>query len=50
MNVKYLSCLTEASGLAVICKTIHRLVKCPGFGQDRVNFHQNPGRGTARGG
>ena len=21
---------------------------CPGFGQDRVNFHQNPGRDTAR--
>jgi len=21
---------------------------CPAFGQDRVNFHQNPGRGTAR--
>jgi len=20
---------------------------CPGLGQDRVNFHQNPGRGTA---
>jgi len=20
---------------------------CPGFGQDRVNFHWNPGRGTA---
>jgi len=20
---------------------------CPGFGQDRINFHQNPGRGTA---
>jgi len=20
---------------------------CPGFGHDRVNFHQNPGRGTA---
>jgi len=20
---------------------------CPGFSQDRVNFHQNPGRGTA---
>ena len=20
---------------------------CPGFGQDRVNFHQNPGKGTA---
>jgi len=20
---------------------------CPGFGQDRVNFHQNPGRGAA---
>ena len=20
---------------------------CPGFGLDRVNFHQNPGRGTA---
>jgi len=25
--------------------TYHR--GCPGFGQDRVNFHQNPGRGTA---
>jgi len=24
------------------------LIQCPGFGQDRVNFHQNPGRGTAR--
>jgi len=23
------------------------LVLCPGFGQDRANFHQNPGRGTA---
>ena len=22
-------------------------ISCPGFGQDRVNFHQNPGRGTA---
>jgi len=22
-------------------------VHCPGFGQNRVNFHQNPGRGTA---
>jgi len=21
--------------------------ECPGFGQDRVNFHQNPGRDTA---
>jgi len=21
--------------------------ECPGFGQDRVNFHRNPGRGTA---
>ena len=21
---------------------------CPGFGQDRVNFHQNPGRDTAK--
>jgi len=21
--------------------------KCPGFGEDRVNFYQNPGRGTA---
>jgi len=21
---------------------------CPGFGQDRVNFHRNPGRDTAR--
>jgi len=20
---------------------------CPGFGQDRVNFHRTPGRGTA---
>jgi len=24
-----------------------RLKHCPGFGQDRVNFHRNPGRGTA---
>jgi len=24
------------------------LYRCPGFGQDRVNFHQTPGRGTAR--
>ena len=24
-----------------------RVRLCPGFGQDRVNFHQNPGRGTA---
>jgi len=23
------------------------LLNCPGFGQDRVNFHQNPGRDTA---
>jgi len=23
--------------------------RCPGFGQDRVNFHWTPGRGTARG-
>jgi len=22
---------------------------CPGFGQDRVNFHKTPGRGTAGG-
>jgi len=22
---------------------------CPGFGQDRVNFHRTPGRGTAGG-
>jgi len=26
------------------------LSKCPGFGQNRVNFHRNPGRGTAGGG
>jgi len=25
------------------------LGKCPGFGQDRVNFHRTPGRGTAGG-
>jgi len=30
-----------------LCKT--RTVSCPGFGQDRVNFHRTPGRGTARG-
>jgi len=23
------------------------LAWCPGFGEDRVNFHQNPGRGIA---
>jgi len=26
---------------------IYKETVCPGFGQDRVNFHQNPGRGTA---
>jgi len=25
---------------------VGRTHDCPGFGQDRVNFHQNPGRGT----
>ena len=25
------------------------LQPCPGFGQDRVNFHRTPGRGTAGG-
>ena len=25
------------------------LAMCPGFGQDRVNFHRTPGRGTAGG-
>jgi len=29
------------------CRVLH-LGRCPGFSQDRVNFHQNPGRGTAR--
>jgi len=28
-----------------VCHTLMSL--CPGFGQDRVNFHQNPRRGTA---
>jgi len=28
------------------CKTC-RVMCCPGFGQDRVNFHQTPGRDTA---
>ena len=27
----------------------HVLHGCPGFGQDRVNFHRTPGRGTAGG-
>jgi len=30
--------------LAQICFCF---AKCPGFGQDRVNFHWNPGRGIA---
>jgi len=25
------------------------IYRCPGFGQDMVNFHRTPGRGTARG-
>jgi len=37
---------------ALICSycqnKLNNLQKCPGFGQDRVNFHRNPGRGTAR--
>jgi len=29
------------------CPPVLPQTNCPGFGQDRVNFHQNPGRGTA---
>ena len=29
------------------CSAGFRLGECPGFGQDRVNFHQNPGRDAA---
>ena len=28
---------------------MYALSVCPGFGQDRVNFHRTPGRGTAGG-
>ena len=31
----------------VIRNTFKQLSNCPGFGQDKVNFCQNPGRGTA---
>jgi len=30
-----------------ICSLVILQLLCPGFGQDRVNFHWNPGRGTA---
>jgi len=30
-------------------KNLHVEGYCPGFGQDRVNFHRTPGRGTAGG-
>jgi len=26
---------------------LQQLTRCPGFSQDRINFHWNPGRGTA---
>jgi len=29
--------------------TIFRAKHCPGFSQDRVNFHQNPGRESRKG-
>jgi len=33
--------------LTISEKKLFWRAQCPGFGQDRVNFHQNPGRGTA---
>ena len=33
--------------IGVHANQANQLANCPGFGQDRVNFHQNPGRGTA---
>jgi len=36
--------------ISEICETVNISIcvnLCPGFGQDKVNFHQNPGRGTA---
>jgi len=36
--------ILQGSGNSVACDALRI---CPGFGQDRVDFHQNPGRGTA---
>ena len=33
-------------GVSVVL-VVSKLAVCPGFGQNRVNFHRNPGRGTA---
>jgi len=33
--------------LWMLSTLVRPLTPCPGFGQDRVNFHRNPGRGTA---
>ena len=36
-------------GWFAFCLSGEQLWGCPGFGQDRVNFHRTPGRGTAEG-
>ena len=35
---------TPPSLLSTSARSWRTLTICPGFGQDRVNFHQNPGR------
>jgi len=50
--------LSTIGSYSILLLTIHYMLSwksvsignCPGFGQDRVNFHRTPGRGTARGG
>ena len=38
---------TEQSAALIESDLASATGACPGFGQDRVNFHWNPGRGTA---
>ena len=43
-------CSHRATETGAACLSCHlKLPMCPGFGQDGVNFHRTPGRGTARG-
>jgi len=46
---KLVYCNTPAHLVSFSLANFHvtDLYKCPGFGQDRVNFHRTPGRGTA---
>jgi len=39
--------LIDTGATRSVLNTYKGKLSCPGFGQDRVNFHRTPGRGTA---